>query len=318
MKKSILITLLILILALSLTACKKDIEEPTEPVTSGPVVEESVEEADKDEKEMIMNEFNALIEMKKDPEEVISYINDNIKKLSTLEADRMVDDLEILLEKNIEDLTNLIFATDKDNELMAIAGAEVFFPEEKISEIKNEELKKEIQKAFNNMYKLINLEGEFYPIVDYSKLLDYNKNISEEWKEYLEIRAMDSEKRPFSDGAINISFEELAERILKTERHLNTYIEGPRQDVLLNLYKNKLSAYMKGLPNTPIVNNNKLLDEVLESYEKISTNEGYITAHTIYQYLQAIKANKLIVNNSVLSKADELITEAVRMLTEYK
>src|SRR5690606_10382509 len=129
MKKSILITLLILILALSLTACKKDIEEPTEPVTSGPVVEESVEEADKDEKEMIMNEFNALIEMKKDPEEVISYINDNIKKLSTLEADRMVDDLEILLEKNIEDLTNLIFATDKDNELMAIAGAEVFFPE---------------------------------------------------------------------------------------------------------------------------------------------------------------------------------------------
>lgn len=318
MKKNILITLLILIMAVGFAACKK--EEPIEPVAPAPEVEEQVEEVNEDEKVVIMEEFNALVEDEKEPEDLIAYINDNIKKLSSLEGDRMIDDLERTLDKNIEELTNLIFATDKDDELMAIAGTEAFFPESKIGEIKNEDLKKEIQKTFDNMYKLVNLEGEFYPIIDYAKLKKYDDKLSDEWKEYLDIRVLDSEKRPFSDGGMTITFEELAERILKTERHLNTYIDGPRQIELLNLYESKLTAYMKGLPNTPIsdYSNKQIFDQVLESYEKTSNNEGYITAHTLYQYVEVIKSNKSLVNNSVLEKADELITEAVRMLTEYK
>lgn len=77
---------------------------------------------------------------------------------------------------------------------------------------------------------------------------------------------------------------------------------------------------MKGLPNTPIADysNNQIFDQLLESYEKTSNKEGYITAHTLYQYLETIKANNLRINNSVLTKADALIKEAVRMLTEYK
>ncbi|WFA08122.1 hypothetical protein [Tissierella sp. Yu-01] len=319
MKKNILLTLLILIMVVGLAACKKE-PEPVEPVPPAPDVEEPVEEANEDEKEVIMEAFNTLIEGEKKPEELISYINDNIKKLSSLEGDRMIDELEKTLENNIEDLTNLIFATDKGDELMAIAGTETFFPENKVEEIKDEDLKKEIQKTFDNMYKLINLEGEFYPIIDYAKLKTYEDKLSDEWKSYLDIMAMDSEKRPFADGGMTITFEELAERILETERHLNTYIDGPRQKELLSLYESKLTAYMKGLPNTPIADysNKQIFDQVLESYEKTSNNEGYITAHTLYQYVEVIKSNKSIVNNSVLKKADELITEAVRMLTEYK
>ena len=216
--------------------------------------------------------------------------------------------------------TNKIFATDKDGELIKIAGLESYFPEEKISEIKNTELKDEVTKAYDNMYKLVNLEGEFYPIIDYSKLKVYDDNISGEWKEYIAIRAMDSDDIPFSDGGIRITFEDLANRLLKTENFLNSYIDGNRQDELLNLYENKLIAYMKGLPNTSIADpqDNGLISEVLTSYRETANMEGYVTANIIYQYLEVIEENESVIDDKVLSKADGFIAEAVRILKEYK
>lgn len=318
MRKNILLPILALVMVLVLVGCKKKPEE-VEP-TPTPPVEEPVVEADEDEKEVIMNDFESLIGKDSEPEEIISYINDNIKKLNQLEGDKMIDSLEIKLEANIEDLMNRIFATDADDEMIALAGTEKYFPENKISEIKNDELKKELNRAHDNMYRFINLEGEFYPIIDYSKLKEYDDNISEEWQTYLAIRAMDSDNMPFADAGMTITFEDLANRILMTENFLNKYIGGPRQDVLLDLYENKLTAYLKGLANTPIADHGdkKVYDDVIESYENTSANEGYITAHVTYQYLEAIKANNYLTDSKLYAKADELIAEAVRMLKEYK
>ncbi len=318
MKKNILLPILALLMVIILVGCKKE-AEVVEP-TPTPPVEEPVEEASEDEKEIIMNDFDSLVGKDSKPEEIISYIDDNIKKLSQLEGDIMIDALEKKLEANTEELMNKIFATDADDEMMALAASEKYFPENKISQIKNDQLKKELTLAHDNMYRFINVEGEFYPIVDYSKLKAYDNNISDEWKTYLSIRAMDSDNMPFADGGLTISFADLADRILKTENFLNTYIGGPRQDELLGLYESKLTAYLKGVPNTPIADysDKKIFDDVLKSYEATSNNEGYITAHMTYQYIEAIKANKLVIDNKTLAKADEFITEAVRMLKEYK
>ncbi|MDD2447733.1 MAG: hypothetical protein PHY91_08620 [Tissierellia bacterium] len=317
MKKNTLIALLLIVLVVALTGCKK--EKPEEVIEPNEVVEQPVE-VNEDDIKIIMDEFNTLTKGDTDPTEIVSYVDNNIKKVSTLEGDLMIDSLEQSLDGNIEELTNIIFATDKDNELMEIAGKEIFFPEGKIKDIKNDDLKDEISKVYKNMYKLVNLEGEFYPIIDYTKLKTYEDQLSPEWNSYLSVRAMDSEKIPFADGGMVINFDELADRILRTERHLNTYVEGFRQEELLELYKSKLTAYMKGLPNTPISNysDNVIFDDVLGSYEETAKKEGHITAFTVAEYLETIEANKSINNDRVKSKADELITEAVRVLTEYK
>lgn len=155
--------------------------------------------------------------------------------------------------------------------------------------------------------------------MDYTKLEAYNDNISDEWKEYLSVRAMDSDEIPFSDGGIRINFKDLANRITKTENFLNKYIAGPRQKELLQLYESKLTAYMKGLPNTPITdNNNNISKDVMKSYEDTSNMEGYITAHMINQYLDDIKANNFAIDSKILASADRYIEEAVRMLREFK
>lgn len=319
MRKKIFLPILVLIVVVALSGCKKKAEPVIEPIPA-PVVVEPVVEANEDEKEVIMNDFEDLIESDSKLEEIVSYINEKINKLSQLEGDRMIDELEKKMTANIEDLTNRLFATDKDGELMAIAGTEKYFPENKIGEIKDAKLKEEIQNTFNNMYRLINLEGEFYPLVDYTKLKTYNNNISDEWKEYLSVRAMDSDNEPFADGGLTITFEDLANRIIKTENFLNKYIAGPRQEELIKLYEYKLAAYMKGLPNTPIADYSSkiIFDEIMDSYEATASMEGYITAHLMYQYVEDIKANKLVIDNGLLAKADEYITEALRMLREYK
>lgn len=319
MKKKFIWPLMILSVLILLAGCKKGEEKEQEPVP--PVeVEEPVEPADDNEKEVIMNDFNKLVDEDSDVEELVSFVNKNIKRVSQIEADTMIDSLENRLEENIDKLTNLIFATDKDDELMSIAGTEKFFPEGKISEIKNTELKEELTKAYDNMYKLVNLEGGFYPIIDYVKLKDYNDNVSNEWKEYFDIMAMDSEQIPLVDGGLTISYDELADRILATERHLNTYIEGPRQDKLINMYEVKLRAYLKGLPNTPIAESstNRIKEEVYKSYQNTANNEGYIASFLVHQYIEDIDQNKLTIDNGILAKADEYLAEAVRMLREYK
>lgn len=320
MKKRLLIPVLILALVfvVILNGCKKEepIEEPTPtlPPTNG-----EVEEVEEDEKAVIMDEFTEITEGN-DPLLIKEYVDGNIGKLSQLEGNLMIDSLEKSLVDNLDEVTNRLATMDEDGELMEIASDEFFFPEDRVSEIKNEDLKREVATIFDTMYKLVNLEGSFYPVVDYAGLQEYNNYVTDEWKEYLAVKAMDSENPPLADGALRISFDDLADRIIKTENYLNKYLDSFRQAEMIDSYHNKITIYLKGVDNTPIADRNTkmLYTDVLDSYVNTSHNEGYITANILYRYVEAIENNDNIIDDNILQLADELISEAVEVLTEYK
>lgn len=320
MKKKFLLvlTIMIMVMVFAFTGCKK--KTPVEDPTSAPV-NKPIVKVDKDEREKIAKEFDKMVTNPGELEDIVAYIDKNIGKLDELDGNHMIDTLEKVLEANLERVSDRIFANDKDNELMNIAGKEFYFPPEKIGEIKNKKLKEEITKIYNSKLKLVNLEGAFYPIIDYAKFKEYNDYISEEWKDYLSLMSLDSEDMPFVDGAIRIPFDTLADRILKSENFLNKFIEGPRQEEVLEQYEVKLTAYMKGLDNTPIYDNMKtklIFDDVMDSYDKISKVDGYITPTIIYKYIEEIKANKGVIDKKIFQEADKLIAEAVEMLKEFK
>ena len=276
---------LTLVLGLLLSGCNK--KEKVDP----PVVTPPIENPNDDVvEETVLEEFAEVLD-KEEPDKIISFIDSNLDKLSELEGDIVIDGLERKLQNNIEATTDKIMELDKDNELLAIDGEKASFLEESISKIKNEELKTEVQKAYNNMYKLVNLEGKFYPIIDYSKLEKYNEYLTDEWIDYLAIMAMDSEDLPLVDGALRISFDELAKRLFVTENYLNSYVEGQRQKEMLDLYENKINVYLKGVPNTPIADRdtNIITAEVLSSYGETANVENYMTSHIIFKYLEFIK-----------------------------
>lgn len=320
MKKKYLFvcTIMMLVLVFTLTGCKK--KTPVEDPTPAPV-NKPIEEVNQDEKEKIVKEFDKMVSNPSELEDIVAYIDKNIGKLDELDGNHMIDTIEKTLEANLDRISDRIFANDKDNELIGIAGSEFYFPPEKIGEIKNKKLKEEITKIYNSKLKLVNLEGAFYPIIDYAKFKEYHDYISEEWKDYLSLRALDSDDIPFVDGAIRIPFDSLADRILKSENFLNKFIDGPRQEEVLQQYEWKLSAYMKGLDNTPIYDNMKtklIFDDVMDSYDKISKVDGYITPTIIYKYIEAIKSNKGVIDKKIFQEADKLIAEAMEMLKEYK
>lgn len=332
MRKKMLIGLIILSLfiLLAFTGCSKDDNakhvdsDSSNKIDENPKYDTKEDNIDGDNIEnqvdIIMGDFAQLVSKSPTPDLLIKFMDDNIDKLSPIEGDRMIDILERTLEKNRLLYEEKLLEIDKENELMETFGQDVYFNLSNIDDLKNKELRRQVDKLYSNMYKLENIEGSFYPTIDYDKLRTYKNHISEEWKDYLMIKSLDSNDRTMSDGELNISVDELANRIFKIENYLNQYVNGYRQDEMLEIYDHKMTAYIRGLPNSPIRNHDtgKIRDEVVYSYKKASNTQGYITSQIIYEYLQVIKGNDYIVDGNILNKADELIEEALRMLREFK
>ena len=321
MRKSVLVPIIVIVtvLMIVLSGCKQKSPETQEPVKE---IDEPAEEVlgEEVDKESVMEDFNSLLENENEPDKIVTFIDKEIGKLSDIEGDQMVLQLEKSMEKSLDPITNKIIELDTDRELIEIGGSELFFPEDKVKDIKNEELRQEVEKALKSKYKLINLEGAFYPIIDYEKLQEYNNNISPELKDYLAIKAMDSKKPVAIDGALYISFDELSQRILKAEDYLQKYSGGKRHEEMLKNYKEKLELYLLGLPNTPISDreSGKIKEEVLESYKDTVNTKDKATAYIVRKYLKSIEENEYIIDESVTRNIVELVNEAISLLKETK
>lgn len=276
--KGIMLLLLVLVLAIAFSGCKKNEEPIVDPAT--PPVQQPVEEAPEDEKKVIMEGFAQLVDGDSPVIEIKKFVDENLPRLGQLEGSNMIDQLEMLLKENLDSLRDEIAETDKDNELVTLIDKDLFLSPENIGEIKNEELKNLVQDAYDSHYKLISIEGTAEPIIDYRSLLEYENKLTEEWKEYIQLMAEDSDSPPYLDGALVISFDQLGERIAKLESYMNRYISGPRQEELLEIYETRLTAFMMGLPNTPIAayDNNIIFENVYKAYEGYASNEGLVSA----------------------------------------
>jgi hypothetical protein len=319
--KKWMLILLSLVMVMALAACGNNEEEVQEPEAEPPVQEEPVQEAEEDEKEMIMDEFRAIVEEgEASVDNIKQFMHENLPALGELEGNYMLDNLENALKKEIDVVNKNIAEFDAEEELMELFGEDFSLSPDMIGEIEDVDLRATVQNAYDNHYRLISREGQVEAVIDYSSLKEYQEKVTDEWKEYIDIMAAESDQPPFSDGALTITFDELAERILRIENYLNRYISGPRQEELLELYENRLTAYYKGLPNTPIAayDSGEILENVYESYESTAANDGYVTSSMIGEYRIAIRDNDMIVDDGILALADQYIDESVRVLREFK
>lgn len=310
-----------LILVIALAACGNKEEPAEEPEAQPPIQEEPVEEAGEDEKLAIMGEFKSMVEEEKASAEIIkTFIDENLPALGELEGSQMLHSLETALKREIGDVNRDLQEFDQDQELINLMGEELELNSEMLDEIESEELKAVVKSARDRHYKLIRKDGKVEAAIDYSSLKVYEEKVSHEWREYLEIMATNSDSPPVYDEALLISFDELGERILRIENYLNRYIDGPRQDELLELYESNLVVYYKGLPNTPIASYDSgiIMGNIYISYENIAANDGYVTSGMINEYMIAIRDNDMIIDEKILLLADEYIDESVRVLKEFK
>lgn len=316
--KYIIMTLVISILILSLMGCKKkdtDMEEQNINNEDNAEIESNVETG----KEHMIAELEKLAELinNKLTDEAVEFVDRKIKDFTSIEGDEMVLKLQEMLEKNIAK-DNLF--KDYEGELMEIAGDKLFFPKEKVGDIKDEKLREAIENAYKNRYKLINMEGQFYPIVDYEQFKAYDNYVSSEVKDYIDIRATMSNEPMAMDGALTITYDQLGNRILKVEEYLKKYFQGKRYEEVLGFYEDWLWLYLNGAPNTPIADadTSTIYKDVFESYKKVANTADSTTAFVVNKYLNRIEGNKGIIDISILEDNGELVNEALSLLEASK
>ena len=173
----------------------------------------------KDGKEIkeIIDEYQKLVDEEKSVEKLNEFIKENLPKVSQLEGNTMLDGLESAMKRELEDLRAELEDLDTDFELVNIIDVDGYLKEDKIDEIKNEDLKEKVEKAYENYYRILSREGSIEPVIDYTKLMDFENKVTSEWKEYLELQSEELENPAYADGALLITFDELGERILKIE-----------------------------------------------------------------------------------------------------
>ena len=109
MKKSFVIPIIciILVLVIALAGCKKKNNDIVEP---GKDSIQSKDDSGKDEVDVkeVMKEFDKLIKNADEPNEIVKFIDEHIKGLSQIEGDKMIIDLENILESSISSETEIL------------------------------------------------------------------------------------------------------------------------------------------------------------------------------------------------------------------
>jgi hypothetical protein len=169
------------------------------------------------------------------------YINDNIEKMSREDADKLLLYFEDMQIKEISSFGN------------------------KNSKEFTEELR-------SIGYKLERVEGDFFPVIDYTFYNSYFQFISQDLKEYFSIMIIESEQVPAKDAALVIDKEEIFTRALRQESFLFNYPNSQRKEEVEQLLNKYIYFIYYGLDNTPLFDfySEKMKEEDIIKYLKFT------------------------------------------------
>lgn len=268
----------------------------------------------------IIAEYEQLIQSEKKPFEIIEFLDQYIAKIPKTAADEMIKKLEVHQKSHQEMYTDQVFEQKWQMKLNERFRYQFGYKDKnEVELIQDSELKNLVLEVLAGGYKFVNLEGDYYPIIDYEQLKKYKKYVSKDLEDYLELMAVESGELMSNDAALVISWDVLANRTLMAEKFLENNPNSSLTEVVFQAYTAYLQTYMLGMNNTPIFdwNTHQVLEEVLASYRKtIAENEGTITAKLIQGYFVVLEKNNFVViddeykvNDDVLSFVQDAIQE---------
>lgn len=288
----------IFILSLLLSGC-------TEENTTNKGNKDEMQQQQEDNKEIQQNQENGVMEefsdlTSNDPteKEVINFIDNNIEKVSKDKGTNLVLELEKIQEKNIQKRSDRFVNNDIQKKMNQAFDKNT--SSYNINNIKDEEVKKLLQEIKSNGYKIMMSEGMFYPIIDYEIYKDYKSNVSQPMKEYIDIKALESNNIATSDAALVISWGEVLNRTIIKEKFIAEYQEFENIKEIKRQYLYYSMLYMYGTANTPAFDrDNKLNDKLKASYSNIDFNKDSMFLNELEEYIKVLKENNYKRNEEV-------------------
>lgn len=240
-----------------------------------------------------------MIRMRTDELNEGVYLLNEMQKSNLNKYNKFLDNKEYqnMLSRERNNIENISFKSDSELE-------------EKCSFIENEELRGKIIEAYGGNYKLYERNNTYEFILDYDRYDKYENNILSELKTYLDIQKND---QCFMDNE-DFSFNNLGEKLISIEEHLQTYSGGLGYEDLLRMYSKDLRIFMEGTKELPIVDEeNKIKSDVLEAYKSIVAKDS-ITSEVLKDYLKNIEESEGMMTEKVMESVLTIHNNAIALL----
>jgi len=274
----------------------------------------------------IIKVINEMLKQQVPPFNALLFLDRNISLLERKDACRAVDSVEKLLivyQAKYSEMLSVEEGQDFQKQLNdfvagygKINNGEINM--EQAAHIWDEELSSLLDEIFESGFKLVNFEGTWFAVIDYSRLLPYCSHVSEDYAASFAFKAVESDKIYIKDAALKITWDEISVRLLNAEDFLIKYPKSEKYYEMAGKYYDFLAAYITGANNTPSFDydTNRFRPEVLESYNNMVNNNkyaGFFTTFLVKNLIKTIEENDCMMNEAIR----EFIKQSNREAEQY-
>ncbi|NLF80660.1 MAG: hypothetical protein GX572_05655 [Clostridia bacterium] len=180
------------------------------------------------------------------------------------------------------------------------------------ADIADPELQEAVQNLLERGYKIITPEGMYEPVINYDVYRAFVDYLPADIKDYIAIKAAESDQRLSSDAAIIIPIGELYSRLRQAEDFLLQHSGSNQYEAVKAMYDIYASAYFYGQNNTPAFDyaTNKLKQEFLDSYQAAAADSGQsAVAQAVKDYLIVLEDNDYALSDALSQYRENLVRQ---------
>jgi len=253
--------------------------------------------------------------------EFIQYISENMSEYSRFELTNLVESHINDLESKLDVITNNLntyineYGNDKDF-LWDKYGLSIerlnnieYLKRDKVLQ-SEEELKKTLIQNNNLGYKLTASNASYKYYIDYQRFLDnYGKNITNEYRAYLSIKAIESNEPFVKDDKLVLSREKLAERIAALESFRLTYPYTLYMSEIDEIYKGYTEKFIFSNENNSIFDEDGKYNEgsLIIFRNSIEKYPNLYFSDVLKELLMDLNTNNNILNTEIKDKTIDLL-----------
>ncbi len=300
-----ILAVLLSILMLGLVGCAKQSEQVN---------------MEKPQDETVLAGFNQLIGVNAAENDILDFIDANIGKVSKEGAGWLVTGYEARQKSSLA-LLDEQFTEGKEEKWSVIIpnGLQEFgyiFSMDKIDEVEDAELKKMLEEVRDTGYKVRTAEGMYFPVIDYQFYEKYYPYLADELKGYYGLMAVESGAPPAVDAALQITPDELLNRIVAQETYINQYPGSQKRQDVETLYLRYVGFYLFGINNTPAFayDTKVLRSDFKQSYDNFKAVGDSKFGAAFSPYLEVLKNENYVLTDNVTSEQQKVIEKVKQAL----
>lgn len=263
-----------------------------------------------DEQEIILAEFDHMLQSGADEKEAIQEILKNAPILSAENTSKMVLCFEDYQNEKVaegelisSDLVKLIQTSLKEP-----------YQEKMINDVEkidSPELKSAVQGLLDRGYQIIVPEGNYQAVINYDVYKNFEAFVTPDIRDYTEIKASESENRMSEDAGIIIPIREVFNRARACESFLERYPDSSRLAQIKSMYNGYVDAFFYGQDNTPAFDSatNRLHQEFLDTYREAALDStDSALARAASDYLSILEKNHDQLTDTVKTYRETMIS----------